>query len=141
LPTQSNLSVSFVYNPAVSGAQGWLNWFEVSGRRNLAMNAVNQLHFRDWNSVGLNAVANFIISGTSVATAVWDITNPLEPIKMNTVFTANQTSFINTAERLKEYIVFNNTGFLTPAAVGKMDNQNLHNSSAVDYIIIAPPDF
>lgn len=140
-PSQSNLSVSFVYTPAVSGAQGWLNWFEVLGRRGLNMGTTNQLHFRDWNSVGLNSVSNFIISGTTNATAVWDITNPLEPVKMNAAFTSNQTSFINTSERLKEYIAFNNVGFLIPTTIGKVENQNLHNNAKADYLIVTPPDF
>lgn len=133
---QTPLTVGFTFNPGTASAQGWLNWFEVHGRRSLTMNAQNQVTFRDWKSVAPSAIANFTIDNTTAATEVWDITNPLLPEKMNSSFTGNQTRFVQPANRLREYIAFNNTGFLTPIALGRVANQNLHNGNPVDYLII-----
>ncbi|MBS1643320.1 MAG: type IX secretion system sortase PorU [Bacteroidetes bacterium] len=141
IPNQSSLNISINYNQTVAGAQGWLNWFEVLGRKNLSMNNANQLFFRDWNSVAASSVPQFVISGTNNTTIVWNISNALEPVRMNTSFNTNQTTFINTAESLKEYVCFNNANFLIPVAIGKINNQNLHNSTVADYLIITPPDF
>ena len=141
IPTQAALNISISYNQTVAGAQGWLNWFEVLGRKNLSMNNTNQLFFRDWNSVAAASIPQFVISGTNNTTIVWNISNALEPVRMNTSFNTNQTTFINTAESLKEYVCFNNANFLIPVAIGKINNQNLHNSTVADYLIITPPDF
>ena len=133
---QNSLGVSVNYKSTVSGAQGWLNWFELFGRRNLSITVSNQLFFRDWQSVAPSAIANYTITNSSAATVVWEITDPLRPVKMGATTTASQTDFSNDASRLREYVAFTNANLLTPLALGKIANQNLHNSSAVDLIII-----
>ena len=137
---QGSLGVSFTFNPAVSpagsGTKGWLNWFELYGRRNLSINAANQLFFRDWASVVPGAIANYAIANSSAATMVWEITDPLRPLKITVTTIASQTNFSNDASKLREYVAFSNSNLVTPFAIGKLTNQNLHNSSAVDFIII-----
>lgn len=137
----NQLSLNFSFLPASSSAQAWLNWFEVHSRRSLNMNNQSQLLFRDWQSVGQNAVANFIISNTNQNTMIWDITNPFQVERMASNFNQNQTSFISASNRLKEYIVFNNSNYFSPIALDKINNQNLHNSTPVNYLIVAHPLF
>jgi hypothetical protein len=60
---------------------------------------------------------------------------------MQTAFNGGQVTFANDCNRLQEYIAFNNTGLLVPIALGKIPNQNLHNSAFADYIIVAHPAF
>jgi hypothetical protein len=134
--TQSALSVAITYAPVANGAQGWLNWFELMGRRNLSINGNTQLFFRDWQSVGAGAVAGFTILNAGSATSVWEITDPLQPVKMNASGNSSQTLFENDASRLREYVAFANANTLAPIAMGKTGNQNLHNSSTADLIII-----
>ena len=141
VPNASVLNVNISFTPGVSGAQGWLDWFEVHGRKNLSMNNLNQLFFRDWKSVANNSIAAFTINNTASTTSVWEITNPLQPQQLSTGFIASQTNFINDASRLREYVAFNTTGFLSPVAIGKIANQNLHHSSADNDIIITPTAF
>lgn len=137
----NQFNINFSFLPANSSAQAWLNWFEVHCKRSLNMNNQSQLFFRDWQSVGQNSVANFIISNTTSSTSVWDITNPFRVEKLVTNFNQNQTSFIRESNELKEYVAFNNTNFFTPIIFGKINNQNLHNSSSVNYLIVAHPLF
>ena len=131
---QSALSVSFNFVPGVTGAQGWLNWFELFGRKNLEANSNSQLLFRDWNSVSGASIANFLITNNINGLSVWEVSNALEPVKMNVVSNGTQTSFKNDASRLREYVAFSSA--LTPVGLGKVANQNLHNSSNADFIII-----
>ncbi len=137
--TQSPLIVQFSFNAGVSGAQGWLDWFELHGRKTLGMNNQSQVFFRDWSSIANNNIASFSINNTTAATEVWEITNPLQPEKMNAAFNNNQTVFKNDAARLREYTAFNNANFLVPVSIGKVDNQNLHQSAKADLIIITHP--
>ena len=134
--SQTSLALSFTLGTSVSGAQGWLNWFELFGRRNLSINGTNTLFFRDWQSVANNSVANFQIGNTGAGVAVWDITDALQPVKMNVTVNGSQTSFSNTAFRLREYVAFGNANLSLPIAVGKINNQNLHNVATADMLII-----
>ena len=138
--SQSDLDITYTYVPGSFNSQGWLNWFELFPHRQLSMNGLNQLLFRDWASVG-NNIGEYIISNASTATRVWDITDPLAPVQLQHSFSGNELRFINSCSRLREYIAFNNSNFLVPSPEGKVANQNLHNASPVDHIIIAYPSF
>lgn len=131
-------SVTYSYHPGGSGAQGWLNWFEFFARRSLSMSGSNQLPFRDWRSVGAGAGA-FVVQGASAATKVWDVTDALTPVNMQVALSGNEVKFVNDCSTLHEYIAFQNTGFLTPVAIGKTDNQDLHHTLPADLLIITHP--
>jgi hypothetical protein len=137
--TQPSLTVRFDYTPGSTGSQGWLDWFEVQARVDLSMNGINQLLFRDWNSVGPGRTGSFIIKNATAATQVWNITNPLQPVRMQGTMNGSDLRFTNDCSRLHEYMVFNNTGFLTPKGEGAVPNQNLHGSGIPQYIIITHP--
>ncbi|MFL9482439.1 type IX secretion system sortase PorU [Chitinophagaceae bacterium LWZ2-11] len=138
---QESLAITLNFNPGVSTAQGWLNWFELFCRKSLNMNGQSQIFFRDWTSVSNNNIGNFNIGGTQSTTTVWEITNPLSPQKISLNFNSGQSNFINDASRLREYIAFNNSGYLIPISLGKIVNQNLHSSISADYLIITNPIF
>ena len=136
LASQADLTVTYQFTPAVQGAQAWLNALELHGRRNLNMSSNSPLFFRDWQSVGAGNIAGFTISGATAGTEIWEITNPLQPVKMNTTIAGSQLSFANDASQLREYAAFTNAQLLTPLALGKIDNQNLHNSNAATLLIV-----
>jgi hypothetical protein len=136
--SQNSLNLSVSYTPGGFNAQGWLNWFEVFYRRQLIQPAGGQLLFRDWNSLGAGAV-EYILQADA-ATKVWEITDPLSPVKMNTKVNGPSIEFGNDAGILREYVSFGNS-FLIPQAVSKVPNQDLHNTTETDYIIIAHPLF
>ena len=137
----SMLNISISFNPSSLSSQGWLNWFELHARKSLSMSSQSQFLFRDWQSVGAGNVAKYTIINCTSNTSVWEITNPLVPEKMSTTFSSSQLSFNSESSRLREFIVFNNSNYLMPVPIGKIDNQNLHNFQQADYVIIAPPVF
>ncbi len=134
--TSASLTLNYSYSPGAFNGQGWLNWFEVFAARNLSMQGVAQLIFSDWASVGAGNIAGFTINNATAQTQVWDITNPLSPIQVATNFSGNTVSFNADAARLRTYIAFSGNSYFTPSAVGRTDNQNLHQSATADYLII-----
>ncbi|MFN2456644.1 MAG: type IX secretion system sortase PorU [Chitinophagaceae bacterium] len=136
---QNNISLTYNYTGGSLNAQGWLNWFEVFYRRSLTLVSDQQLLFRDWSSVGSNS-AEFIISGANTISQVWDVSNPLVPARMNSILNGSQLRFSNDAQSLHEYVCFSGA-FLIPQFVGRVANQNLHNTVEKDYIIITHPSF
>jgi Peptidase family C25 len=134
--TQSSLSVQYNYQPLSVNAQGWLNWFELFPQRQLSMNGTDQLQFRDWTSVGAGNIAEYRLQSANGGTLVWDVTDPSRPLNMQGTLAGSEFRFNQTAERLREFVAFNNQNFLRPDAIGKIDNQNLHNSTTAQYLIV-----
>ena len=133
--SESNLSIGFNYVPGSFNSQGWLNWFELFGRRNLSLNGIDQVLFRDWNSVG-NNTGEFTIANANSGTQVWDVSDPIVPLKMQTNLQGSDCKFVNSCASLKEYIAFNSSNFLFPGSLGKIVDQDLHSASPADLIII-----
>jgi hypothetical protein len=138
IATNNNIAISYTYVPGSFNAQGWINWFELFTRRNISLNGTNQLLFRDWPSVG-NNIAEFVVANAIAGTQVWDITDPLGPARMPGNFANNEFRFVNSCSRLREYVAFNPSGYLTPVPIGKIANQDLHNTSPVDLIVVSHP--
>lgn len=139
LPGASSLNFNIDYQRYVSEAKGYLDYIEINARRRLLFKAGDQVAFRDWRSVGLGSTARFSISGANSATRVWDITNPLSPNRISGNFSGGNFVFVQNAERLREYIAFDNS-FLTPQYLGVVPNQNLHGLAQADYLIIHHPE-
>lgn len=133
--SESNLSIGFNYVPGSFNSQGWLNWFELFGRRNLSMTGIDQVLFRDWNSVG-NNTGEFTIANANSSTQVWDVSDPIVPLKMQTSLQGSDCKFVNSCANLKEYVAFNSSNFLLPVSQGKITDQDIHSASPADLIII-----
>jgi hypothetical protein len=97
--------------------------------------------FRDVETTS-HPSATFTLSNAGNTIAIWDVTDPLRPKLQETTLSGAQMSFGVATQTLREFIAFNtNTGFITPEAVGKMANQNLHGITRADMLIIYHPDF
>lgn len=132
-------NVNIAYTPGSFNGQGWINWFEFFCRRSLNLPAGQQLLFRDWATVGNNAV-QFRLNVTETATQVWDVTDPFAPVKMATSISGNNLQFAADASTLREYAAFA-SAFQTPGAESRITNQNLHATAEADYLIVTPQAF
>ncbi len=128
------------YQSASFTAQGWLDWFELQGRKALVLPAEGRMGFRDWPSVGSGRVAHFTLAVADAGVSVWDITQPGVPLKMNLTYEGGRAGFVRDASRLHEYYAFTRQGLQRPlpAAVRHIPNQDLHNWQPAVFLIIAP---
>src|SRR5690606_16895083 len=125
---QHDISVQYNYSSASFNAQGWLNWFRVFARAGLVMPVNGQLSFRDWQSVG-NSRGNFRISNAQVGIMVWDITHFHNAENMAGERSGNTFQFSADCNTLKEYIAFYPNQTSLPEAIGRVQNQDLHQIS------------
>ena len=73
---------------------------------------------------------------------VWDVTNPLIPLSVETQTSGSELSFNYPADELKEFVAFDPAGsFSTPFFVEDVVNQDLHATPFVEYIIVCHPDY
>ena len=136
VPSAGNtLQVNVQFQPQVADAEGYLDYLRVNVRRQLSF-VGNQLFFRDPQSVGSGNITRFTVSNANSVFAVWDVTNPTQPV--NIPFTQNGSSieFDAPTDELREFAVFANFNYPSPAFNSKVENQNLHALSGVDMIVL-----
>lgn len=122
-------------------ANAWLNYILINAARKPLFSG-DQLAFCDPNTAGSGNITQFLLGNTNSTIIVWDITNPLYPVKQLGQQTGTDFSFIAKHDSLNQYIAFNPTATLqTPSPFGKVANQNLHALSNYDMIIITPGQF
>ena len=134
----SNLSIQIQMASTNPAAIGWIDWIEVFARRQLAFAGSGTLFFRDTRSVNSGATAAFEIQQvpTGAGAFVWDVTNPFNPVKMNTTQSGNLMQWVNGASTLREYAAGILSALPEPILLGKVANQDLHNSSPVRMLVI-----
>ena len=135
--SQNAVSLTIKYTPGGVNSQGWLNWFEFFCRSPLKLDPGRQLSFRDWRSIG-SGNAKFSLSTTENSAQVWDVTDPLHPVKMKVASSAGQAEFSASVQDLHEYIGFS-SALLTPTAETAIANQNLHATTEKDLLIVTSP--
>jgi hypothetical protein len=137
----ASIKVNYNVNGA-SSAKGWLNYLKIWCRKNLAMES-GQLKFSDINSVDSGYISRYNIANAGSNIWVWDVTNLWGVSQKSTSLSGSTLSFVATSDTLKYYIAFDYTsGYLTPTiSKTKIDNQNLHLNTGVNYIIVTHPDF
>lgn len=141
MPNSEGISLSLKFSkPDNVFNEGWLDFIEVNFRRQL--NVFNdQFNFRDLRSVG-QAVTNFSIENANSNTVVWNVTDPLVPLRQSASLAGSQLSFGAATLDLQEFIAFDrNNGLLAAEAVGKLENQNYHGLSDLDMAIITHRNF
>ncbi|MEG1748642.1 MAG: type IX secretion system sortase PorU [Tannerellaceae bacterium] len=96
--------------------------------------------FRSLTSIG-NA-SRFVVQNATANTLIFDVSDPLEPKKMEAELSGSELSFTIPAGALREFVaVQTDQTFPTPEMVGVVAAQNLHGLPQTDMIIISPAAF
>jgi hypothetical protein len=136
----SALDVSVRYNKPLSSALGWLDYLEINVRRALTFSGGHML-FRDSRSAQPGHIAQFVLSNVSQAVKVWDVTDPLSVVKVQTEIQGNNLSFRIPSDSIREFAAFDGTSFVPMSIIGKISNQDLHAQRGFNFLIICPAIF
>ncbi len=134
--SNSSISLQLQYdnggNPA---SECYLDYIELIGKKRLVVSD-KQFSFRNFDQLTATGPVAFSLENTTDSNTIWDVTDYLNPKRI--LNQASGTTFNFTAETgaLHEYIVLNNQDYFTPTKVDKINNQDLHSLTNVDYVII-----
>jgi hypothetical protein len=139
IPTTDNLSISATYNSTGVGCTGWTDFIEATFYRSLRLYDDQQI-FRNIASISSDTLG-FIIKNFPSGGVIWDITDPTQPILQNYSMIGEDAKFSFLTEgKLREFVAFLPEKLLiTPNFSGRISNQNLHNLSRADMVIITTP--
>lgn len=126
-------------------SKGWLDYILVNYDKKLDYSYPAVLQYKTTECLEQNKIVENIITDVpNENIIVWDVTNWNNPIQVigNYNLTNKTYSFNLNSDTLKTIVAFNNnSNFNTVTPIGKIENQNLHASEAVDYVIITNPLF
>lgn len=143
--SSENLDIKLQYIKSEPTDAGWLDYLVVNGRARLSL--VNDiLIFSDKFSLENSGLSEYIISNAKSTTKIWNITDPVKIKELDVQSDAGTIRFKADSADLQYFVAFNTDGdFPSPLysgdKLGKIDNQNLHDSGSPDLVIISHPDF
>lgn len=128
----SALTFTITFTPGVSTAQGYLDFIELNSYAPLTFGG-GQLLVRN-DQVPASTV-RFRLGGTTAGVQVWDVTRAGSERRL----ALGSDGWADSAVAGRQYIVFDGSGCLTPAAIAPCDNQNLHGCAAADLVVVSHP--
>jgi hypothetical protein len=129
------------YTNGESGARGWLDFVKLQGRKRNNYNG-NTVWYSDSRSEGPARITEFTFKSPAHSPSIWDITNPAVPKRIQYNKTGENITFKAETDSLRSYVLFNESGYLTPVIKpGSVRNQDLHGSEPADMIIVTHPLF
>lgn len=138
---QVDVTLKFPFPAGATVSEGWLDYIQITARCALTWPGSGQLAFRDTRSLN-QASTSFRLGNASADVWVWDVSDPLRPIRQLTESSASTLSFGVETTSLREFIAFKPTdNLLQPEAIGKRAPQNLHGITSAEMLIIYHPDF
>lgn len=138
-PTSSNINIKMSYDQPSSGTAR-LNYITVNAYRMLNITG-NAMGFRNPDLINISNKGAYELTGDE-GYLIWDITDQANIKNIQYSYNNKSYSFVDSTNTLKEYIaVLPTATFPTPTKVSDVSNQNLHNLSQINYVIIANSDY
>jgi hypothetical protein len=139
--SSNSSSTSVTVTKLTSSSIGWVDYIDINVKRNLVFNG-NQVSFRSLEALLNGGLVKYQMSNTGNELKLWDISDFRNVINQQFNSNGNSIDFTTQMDSLKEYVAFNTSGNLpSPFYGGNVINQNLHATSQVDMIIVAPQQF
>ncbi len=133
--------VKITYSASNGSSYGWLDYIEMNATSDLVVGE-SGLVFRDKESFGVGKVARFNLSSAGSNLQVWDVTDYTKPVVIPAIQNGSNIQFIVKTETLREFVAFYPGGeFPVPEKVSDIENQDLHQATVPEFIIISHPNF
>lgn len=129
--TGNRLSLGITHSSSASIHDARLDFIAINYTRALRMHN-GELQFT------LSSPA-FTIQGASSATRVWDVTDPLDILQLETATDGGSASAVNQYTGKRSYVAWDdNATFPSPAFAANIPNQDFHAAETPDMVIFSP---
>ena len=137
----NNIEVKMTYKAANSVSAAWLDYIGINYQSLLNMNS-DVVSFRGRGVDGIVTISEFVLTGSTLATKILNITDLQYVVEMPASFADGQLKFKSNSLLINEYVAFNPMGTIpVPEKVGEILNQNLHGEDLTEMIIVVNPKF
>ena len=118
-----------------STSTGYVDYVTINAWRKATFTS-GQMRFRNPEAADASSAYAFKLSNAGQNVQVWDVTNPVEPQIKAVTASGNALTFSFWGNVENEFVAFDASNYLTPVAVGEVENQNLHSKNDVDFLIV-----
>lgn len=136
----SDIKIDVTYNKSGSSSKCWLNYISVNAWRELKY-ANAMMNFRNPECSLVDKIYKYQISNADNNIQVWDVSNPIEPQRLELSLDVNVASFLTTGRLDNEFVAFKANACKNVQFVSTVKNQNLHAKYDFDFLIITHPNF
>jgi len=135
------LTIKPVYNTGLTSSVAWIDWFVLNFERELIFEN-GQMGFRRPDAAALGNKSKFEIRNPYDKTVrIWDVTSEHNILNIGFNSGKNLIDFTLATDSLRDFIVFDDENLFQPVSTEKIENQDLHSISSIDFIIISPDNF
>ncbi len=139
-PTGEHINVTITYSKPTLSSIGYLDYIEIHATCALQQGSA-QVDFRNPEITGSGHVAKYSFNTLGKSTRIWDVTDRYNIKEVQCTAAGQYMEFTLTADSTREMVAFDGSSYLSVTPIGKVENQNLHGLSNIDFIIITHPDF
>ena len=137
--TSMNLQVDF---NASTGSTGWIDYMALHGQRTIGFWGNNGFGFEYQSSNTTSQTIEFEIQNATNQTRVWDLSQYLQPVALNTQLGQNAIATFKAADSVGKYFYVFEANKINAAQFSSViRSDSSFVTSGVDYIIITAPDF
>lgn len=131
--------ITVSYSP--SGHKTYLDYIRLQMKRRLQ--SYNEPYTLFRSLAARNNVSRFTIQNATSGMLVFDVTDGISPVQLETTLNGSELSFTIPKDTiLREFVLVDpSKTFPSPAQVAEVQSQNLHGLSQMDMVIVAPPAF
>jgi hypothetical protein len=136
-PVTGNTVKVTLKHQGVSGTTslGYIDYMEVNAWRSLVFTGP-QMMFRNPEASGGSIVYQYQLTGASNSLQVWNVTDSIQPVKVNGQLSGSVFSFKVNGSAKNEFVAFDGSSYLSPVLMGEVENQNLHGDLGYDYLMV-----
>lgn len=135
---EESIRVRVLYGTS-SDENCYLDYIRLQAKRTLQPYGASTF-FRSIASIG--NVTRFVVSGADSHSLVFDVTDPVNPLLMETSLNGSDLSFTIPAGSLREFVLVQTDRAMdAPVTVGSVDAQDLHGLEQQDMVILSPAAF
>jgi len=135
--TGNSLQLRYNYLKSAGYSKGYLDYFLISFQRKLQQYG-DQTIFRSSSSMK-NTASQFQVASITQDAMLWEITDIYNPKNQPFTIVDGTAIFSGNSSQLREFIVFSK--LLAPTVIGKIANQNLHDATPPNLLIVAHENF
>ena len=141
-PVLYNQTLNLSYHNNGNGsARAWLDYLIIECRKKIVYPG-RQFEITDSRSVSPGSATRFNLETSNSNLQVWDVSNSYSPVKMLITNSSGITSFVAETDSLRRFIAFDPQSAYSPEiSSAPLSNQNLHEASRIDNIILTPDIF
>ena len=140
LPLGNTITIDVKYSRASSSSVAWMDYISLNVWRHLKMSG-DIMQFRNPECNEALGVYEYRIQNATSGVQVWNVTDPINPSRLNTSSSGSTMSFKVNGNVDNQFVAFNGNSFNKATFVGIVENQNLHALKDIDYLIITHPKF